>query len=272
MNKRNEIDQLFSNRLEGAKVTPSAAAWSQLENNLQKNKKKPIFWFYRVAAAILLIMVSIFTWNVLENKQDDAFSLAKAPNIFRNAPYPGQFNYESQSNELNTYVLEQLAISEKNKNVVQPTAVNPHLSNTTEGSSAGNTNSKIAQVKRKKIVVAQKEELENRLITLENKPDKHIVSEQVDITSKVIVQAINSPELPTTTIRDTNEQLPAVSITYLGGNETTKKVNKNKKKNSRFSLKKVFKSARKLANGDLIADLRGAKDNLLGSGIKSGDD
>ncbi len=46
----------------------------------------------------------------------------------------------------------------------------------------------------------------------------------------------------------------------------------NEKQKSKFSIKKVFKSAKKLANGDLMAELREAKDGFINSKLKSGDD
>lgn len=62
-----ELDSLFKSKLENLEKTPSADAWSKIQ--AQSQQKKPVWLWMRVAAAILLLLVSgIVVWNFTRNK------------------------------------------------------------------------------------------------------------------------------------------------------------------------------------------------------------
>lgn len=62
-----ELDNLFKSKLENLEKTPSADAWSKIQ--AQSQQKKPVWLWMRVAAAILLLLVSgIVVWNFTRNE------------------------------------------------------------------------------------------------------------------------------------------------------------------------------------------------------------
>lgn len=62
-----ELDSLFKSKLENLEKTPSADAWSKIQ--AQSQPKKPVWLWMRVAAAILLLLVSgIVVWNFTRNE------------------------------------------------------------------------------------------------------------------------------------------------------------------------------------------------------------
>ena len=61
-----ETDKLFREKLRKAPSAPTAESWGKLESMLEAQKKAPVFTMWRVAAAILLLIVSgwiVTFWN-----------------------------------------------------------------------------------------------------------------------------------------------------------------------------------------------------------------
>lgn len=56
--KDKEFDQLFKDRLDDAEVQPSANLWNSIEKEL-KPRKKRVFPFYWIAAAVAIIVLSV---------------------------------------------------------------------------------------------------------------------------------------------------------------------------------------------------------------------
>ena len=81
-----ELDSLFKNKLEKLERQPSADVWSKIE--AQTQQKKPVWLWMKIAAAILLVLVSgIVLWNTTQNE----ISTGKMPVIA-----------ESEQNSTNT--------------------------------------------------------------------------------------------------------------------------------------------------------------------------
>lgn len=57
--KPQEIDQLFRDKLVKHSETPKQASWQELNNRLQQNKKRKGMVYWRVAAAVLLLLSAI---------------------------------------------------------------------------------------------------------------------------------------------------------------------------------------------------------------------
>ncbi len=53
--KDNRLDDLFRNGLESYKITPPQNAWAQIEEGLPKNKKKGAYFWFSIAASIMLL-------------------------------------------------------------------------------------------------------------------------------------------------------------------------------------------------------------------------
>ncbi|MEL7002023.1 MAG: hypothetical protein AAFN93_04715 [Bacteroidota bacterium] len=63
-----ELDNLFRNKLEELEQTPSPKAWDKLEAGLADQQKKTRFPYWRVAAAILLLVsfACVFVWTGMD--------------------------------------------------------------------------------------------------------------------------------------------------------------------------------------------------------------
>ncbi len=284
MRNENEIDELFARKLETARVAPSAGAWDKMELGLHNQKKPNMVLWYRIAAAVLFLVVSTFTWIYFTNDQSDNITIANAPIEFLNAPYPKQVvNKTPDFSEIITFQLAEIKKIEKNKNRMQPPMIKEHLSDIAQNKASIKMNEAVAQIKESKDQMDKSildnlptiKDLVAEVTTEELRKDAlEAIDKQVSNTDVVAGQQENPTDETVNTIgkdvtvaMDASNELPAVSITYLGRNEKPKK-----KKAGKFSLKKVFKSAKRLADGDLIAGLRNAKDDLIDSGIKSLDD
>lgn len=56
--EKNKLDRLFEDKLSRHGVEPSAEAWQNVQAGLQK--KSPMLWVYRVAAAVVLIVLAVW--------------------------------------------------------------------------------------------------------------------------------------------------------------------------------------------------------------------
>jgi hypothetical protein len=67
---KEELDNLFKNKLQDHKRIPSANAWDKLEGRLDGEKKPGGFkWWYMAAAIALLLMSGVVIWNVAPEQQ-----------------------------------------------------------------------------------------------------------------------------------------------------------------------------------------------------------
>ena len=57
----NKIDQLFREKLDAHQSTPDIQAWGDLEQMIDKKNKKVVFWYYKIAASILLFLTIGFS-------------------------------------------------------------------------------------------------------------------------------------------------------------------------------------------------------------------
>lgn len=272
MNKNNNIDQLFANKLQGAGVTPSKAAWKQLEANLAHGREKKSILWMRVAAAVVILLAASLSWKFFTTEESPEYRFAKAPAEFLEAPFPKQIPlqeinlngvlaiyeaYEAENNK-----------SEKNIFTVQPSNKSQHLPSVSDH----NMKELMAlqepnndQSKETDPVLMNKDDIKapaispiETAVALQDEPNNLHVD-------PVAIENLEETFKTDEAVAAISDELPKVTITYLGQDE-------NEKDKSKFSFKKVFNSAKKLANGDLIAELREAKDGFINSKLKAGDD
>lgn len=283
MNDRNDIDQLFSRKLGKAGVQPSAAAWEKLEGNLNSQRKSRLGFYIKIAAAVIILLLSVFSLMTFSNDDGIGPGLADNSTIEVGAPFPKRVDLQSIDIALVVATaeeyIEESKKTEKNILPVQPQATDPHLPNKRFQRKAIVSNNLIAMEDQ------QATQVKDQLNATTSPADKIVTDEATlkeigDLTKAVAVEDSHpGDEQPNTTatmvdnaleavqesqaVADagTTEDLPSVTITYVGDSE--------EKKKPKFSLKKVFNSAKKLAKGDLIADLRDAKDELINFKIKS---
>jgi Outer membrane protein beta-barrel domain len=86
MNKHKSADELLRLRFEGAEVLPPATAWNEIEKRLDdKNKKRPIYFYWLMGVLLLVISVSavIYYHYSVNSVSNDTALLAQS-----NAPIP----------------------------------------------------------------------------------------------------------------------------------------------------------------------------------------
>jgi hypothetical protein len=67
MDSKNNIDQLFREKLFSQEVTPSAMAWDQVNQKI--NKKKPVMIYWAAASISAILFISVFIWTKKESSQ-----------------------------------------------------------------------------------------------------------------------------------------------------------------------------------------------------------
>ena len=266
MNKQHDIDKLFANKLQSAGVKPSANAWEQLEADLASQKSNRSAIWLKVAAAIIILLVATVSVRFLITEQPNGLDFASVSEEMRQAPYPkpGQTDIADLGQILtiaDTYK-RQSEIMQKNTEVMQPSTQRNHLS----------SNRKMIQTL---ALQEHKENQEEQEIVktsgLSNTSEAVAVQHTSSPVNTEVLETlkIKAPDLEAETVIasvETPIELPKVTITYKGQPEQIE-TTKNK-----FSFKKVFDSAKKLANGELIADLREAKDDLIQTAFKTSGD
>ncbi|MEL6562641.1 MAG: hypothetical protein AAFQ94_31015 [Bacteroidota bacterium] len=254
MNKKNNIDQLFANKLHGAGVEPSKAAWEQLEANLAQNQqKKGVLWM-RVAAAVVILLAATLSWKFFSAEDYPQHQFAKAPAEFLKAPFPKPMPLQeiNLSGVMAIYDAYEAGNKKNEKNIfsVQPSNKSQHLPNVSNQKTielVALQKPKNDQSKETDPVLKNTEELKTPVIA----PIETAVALQdetkVDTVDPVAIESLEGTFKTDQTVAVLSEELPKVTITYVGQEEKAKE-------KSKFSIKKVFKSAKKLANGDLIAE------------------
>ena len=66
MNK-SKLDNMFRAKLHDHKVAPRPEAWTKLKGNLDSDRKKVLLIYWRVAAIVILFLVSIFFIYQIKN-------------------------------------------------------------------------------------------------------------------------------------------------------------------------------------------------------------
>ncbi|MFY0651968.1 MAG: hypothetical protein JXQ96_08050 [Cyclobacteriaceae bacterium] len=76
-----KIDKLFKGKLADHNSAPPPVAWENLESLLDGERKKVAFWYYKVAAAVVLVLISgalVYQFNAGDNNDNN---LAQIENV-----------------------------------------------------------------------------------------------------------------------------------------------------------------------------------------------
>lgn len=135
MKSSNNIDKLFADKLSSLESTPSADAWMALEKGLQqRNKKKPVWLPYSVAAAFTILIVSGVL--LLNQKSDTHVTVA--------VTQPEKVDADNKQ----TRLPEQAEVQpEQKKELAQPQSTNPVQATSPEQVSARKTDKPAAEQK-----------------------------------------------------------------------------------------------------------------------------
>ncbi len=257
---KHKLDQLFKDKLEHTTVEPSSMAFEKFQNQIS-GKKKPLAWFYIAASVSLILGVSTWFWT--KNYEESVDIASTEANIVDPIyDLDGWAEDVQQSNSALT--LEQVP------NASVPGSAAPLVADTKEVPSTVNVT--IAQKETSPaleiIAVAQSKDLRAKEVIDKEESEalKEIPELDLESDHPVLVVATNEIE----EIREpTVKPLPKVKITFISGKKKRKSLiaeanmsaDSTNVKDGTFN--KILNSARSLANGSLIADLRDVKENFF---------
>ena len=234
-----KIDRLFREKLDSYEATPSNQAWLEVEKKIGSGKSSTKF--YWIAAAVSAILITWVVWP--KQQQVEVFT-----------PIATEVNHPTQNIE----TAFEWTIPEIEKELIRDVA--PKIP-------------KQAPIQ----LVAEEKPLKNQV--------KDDFEETIDLTPEqnvdfqTAVADLDTQELENTTptvdesieeaIETPNEKikvdLSKVKITYIAANSAEKE----QEKDSVGAFKKFIAFAGKLSPGEMLADLKTKKDDLINGGLKS---
>lgn len=223
-----KIDRLFREKLDQVEVTPSEQAWAQVEKQIGTKKTLSFYW---VAASVALFLVSWIVWP--EAKAPEGFTpIAGTISSPARTEMPAfQLPEEKEQPKINVASVRKVRHSQQNQLAVAEPKVQT------------------------KTVVDEVVENPSEVITLASLTTEK--TEQDESTTASI-------ELPAKAVEE--KPTRAIKITYIASADTKTEV--VQKSDSSGVLKKFIAFAGKIDPGDMLADIKTAKDNLLNGGLK----
>jgi len=230
---QHNIDRLFREKMDSLEVTPAANSWSQVEKRLKPTRKPTYYW---VAAAVALFVIS---WILVPNHG----SLDKQITNIKITHPPLQ---ESEGFEIPVAIalkeskeFHKKAHSQVTKRVLATSAKQP-----------------ISKLQEPKEDLSVFQELESKTTVI------------AEVSETIGTLVIEEPSVePVDNNRESVRNI--VKITYIASNnrEPVAEVTNTSDSTSRF--KKLIAFAEKIDPGEMLADIKTAKDNLLNGGLKS---
>ncbi len=235
-----KIDRLFREKLDSYEATPSNQAWLEVEKKIGSGKSSTKF--YWIAAAVSAILITWVVWP--EQQQAEDFT-----------PIASEVNHPTQAIE----TAFEWTIPKIEKELIRDVA--PKISNQ-------------APVQ----LVAEEKPIKNQVKndfeeTIDVTPEP-----KVDLQTAVADTDTQESENTTPEVEETLEKtietpidekikvdLSKVKITYIAANSAEKE----QEKDSVGAFKKFIAFAGKLSPGEMLADLKTKKDDLINGGLKS---
>lgn len=227
------IDRLFREKLDQLEVTPTTNAWSQVEKQIRPKKTPVVYW---VAASVSLFLISWLVWPDAGSELTPIASEVSHP-IFQGHP------------EL---VLPVLVKNDKDESSKKVQTKKPQHTPATKSTSKPQVQLAINSTldEKQKIEEApQLSEVEPKTVMAEVKVDQPAILDEVK-------EEVSKPEFRT------------VKITYIASS-TNNEPEDAPKADSTSALKKFIAFTEKIDPGDMLADIKTAKDNLLNGGLKN---
>ncbi|WP_420317982.1 hypothetical protein [Ekhidna sp.] len=223
------IDRLFREKLDQMEVTPSSKSWSQVEKQIRPKKTPVLYW---VAASISLLIMSWFVWSDRPSQTETFNPIASEVNH----PLP------SRTPEFIVPVVK----AEDKKPVIKKSP-EPRKESTIQPQFAENSEKATNEDKLEELPIL---EVESKTMVATEDVEKPEILENVK-------ESINKPEFRT------------VKITYIASSNNNSVQANTEKTDSTGVLKKFIAFAEKIDPGDVLADIKTAKDNLLNGGLKN---
>ena len=229
---QNTIDRLFREKLDGVEITPSAKAWNQVEGQIRGKKTPMVYW---VAASVTLLLISWIVWPQQENT------------IVGVASGPIDHPVVQVDRTLTTPIAAKL--KEKDQ------AVLPIL----KKAPVSNQAPLVAEVKSEDRIESIPEyEIEE---VINDKAVATIDEEEVPLLMEMSDQIDPIME-------EVDSVMATVKITYIASSSTSSKPTLAEA-DSAGVFKKFIAFTEKIDPGEMLADIKTAKDNLLNGGLRN---
>ena len=231
---QHNIDRLFREKLGGVEVAPSPKAWNEVEKQIG-GKKKPVF--YWVAASItLLLTVSVVLWP--NQPASNQLSLGEAD-------HPILPNDQG----LSIPVAADLSKPKQEKAVATPAR-------------PVQQKARIVQVAKVELTEDVKAESNNPLEIPEMEIKRVVALEETTIPVSEV------PEMEDASTVEEKIDYSAVKITYIASNKSIME-DEITESDSSGVFKKFIAFTEKIDPGEMLADIKTAKDDLLKGGLKN---
>lgn len=230
------IDRLFREKLDHLEVAPSTKAWSQVEKQIRPKKTPIVYW---VAASVSLLFISWIIWP--EASQTNLTPIASEVSHPINQQTPD-------------FILPDIEVAEEKEESVKPLQKVVKQPEPIQQFAANESKDEKPMII--KDVVPEIEELDTQTAVAEVELEESEILE--DVTKDIKVEDVEV-EKPT---------YNAVKITYIASASKNKK-EETQKNDSTGVLKKFIAFTEKIDPGDMLADIKTAKDNLFNGGLKN---
>ncbi len=252
---KHKLDQLFKDKLEHSEIVPGGVAFQKFQNKISE-RKKSTGWVY--IAASVSIVLSFSTWFWVNNSQEsvEIASINSPTNEVISEVNEPEVDLTNSIKSLKP--IEETIISEVSETIVAEVAETPdNIGPIILKETILKTNMPLMQPE--ELIAREIVEKVNNVQEVEI-PDLIMKSENALIVAESEVQDVTTDVV--------EKSLPKVRITYISGRTKKSLVAESKVTSDSSNVKdgtfnRILNSARSLANGSLIADLRDAKENFF---------
>ena len=250
-----ELDNLFKNKLEEFEKNPPQNLWSQIDDQLEPRKKKPIVWFLSVAASIILLFT--IGWSVFLNEDK---TIVQNDNVLAlNEPIK-QANSSTNKTKDST---NEIDIASDNN--VEQKIENAVVQKSSEEKNTKITKEKVTSLLEKTTSTTKVESDDEHQIELK-KVDKAVFKSD-NLENIAENKKVDATATTKTASNDTKGKSIVFDISEFSNNNTLAQNTEEEKKESK--LKKLFNIAKDLKEGESgLKNLREAKNDLFALGNK----
>ncbi|WP_422359331.1 hypothetical protein [Reichenbachiella sp.] len=231
-----ETDKLFRDKLKNSPSVPKVDSWGKLEAMLDEKQKAPVFTIWRVAAAVLILLVSgwvAFLWNNESPTEDQVALIEVSSKLIQEK--------EPVANEMQD---------------------EPQL--------VAELDEPIKEVQRSTVVLKTAEPLERTQPLAKSETDKETEVMETDEILEIEETQLAEAEIetPKTENQATKKKIKSIRITYKRGSRSLPKqeemiAEQKTDTTSGNKIKEIWEQTREIKPGELWADIRDAKDNLF---------
>jgi len=224
------IDRLFREKLDALEITPSEGAWTQVEKQIQTKKAPTFYW---IAASVTLLLLSWLIWPA----QDQSTGTYAASEV----DHP-MIEMQPDFNVPVAITLEE----EKEVKRITPKIRKPAQTSKIQTLLATNKEDKVTE-------------------------DRVELSEQIETKTMVVQEELKVPIIEDTVLpeNEMEKMMSTAKITYIASSNKELTYESEQKSDTTNAIKKFIAFAEKIDPGEMLADIKTAKDNLLNGGLKN---